>query len=92
MKNVACLSMDMEGEDGIDGPLRKLLINVLDRAIRDLHERDASIRHETLRWFENWKNTLPYGISYKDIRDHVVLDSTRIKIIESRVSCAYRAR
>jgi len=71
-------------------PCCSLLIQVLDRALRDLEDPDKMIRKEAAQWFCTWENALPYAISFKDIRDHIPLSACRLRHIERKIISAGR--
>ena len=75
-----------EYKANIGNPNCILMLYVLDRAIRDLEDEDVLVRKEAVQWFRSWKNTLPYAISYKDIRDHIPLGAQRIAFIKEKIS------
>jgi len=71
-------------------PLHFLLINILDRALRDLNVSESHIRVEAIQWFSQWKNTTADDawISFKDVCDYLDLSVPVLADIERRVSIA----
>lgn len=66
-----------DDDGGRPNPLHYLFSAILDRALKDLTSKDKHVRRETIQWFDTWENTLPHGISYKDICEHLELSVYR---------------
>jgi hypothetical protein len=79
-------------------PEQNLLSAILLRSIRDIYETGRA-RETALAWFELWENTMPNGVSYKDICDEGIVDHKLKRLIRNAISygsqqldVAYRSR
>lgn len=63
-------------------PTSLLYLAVLGRSLRDLTETNRDLRMWAIEWFEEWKNHMPRYVSYKDVRDHVELSDSQLRVIQ----------
>jgi hypothetical protein len=63
-------------------PIRSLFRNVLMRALLDLGS-DQEKKRDARVWFSKWKNTLPYGISFRDVCETLEFTADTIEAIKS---------
>lgn len=59
--------------------IRKLFLNVLDRAKRDLLEGEGHHKRAAAKWFRKWKNTLPESISFRDVCEVLEFQPSKIE-------------
>jgi hypothetical protein len=71
-------------------PHHFLLLNILDRALRDLIVSESHIRVEAINWFSQWRNTTEDDawISFKDVCDYLDLSLPILAAIEEKVDRA----
>lgn len=55
-------------------PERMLFLNVLERALNDLSVPDRHTRTTAYNWFNEDITGLPKWVSFRDIKEHIILD------------------
>lgn len=79
MKRIVLPTVDIEYIHRV--PEKHFLAAVLDRALRDLQEKNPVFRRAAIQWFTQDINLLPDAVSYRDCLDNLDLTSDRLKEI-----------
>lgn len=89
LKVASLFTVEEDGECS-HNPHHFLLLNILDRALRDLIVSESHIRVEAINWFSQWKNTTEDDawVSFKDVCDYLDLSVPVLAAIEERVRTA----